>query len=312
MKINPRCTYCLLSRVHYQCNLVTDDIDLINSVMKECIAVLNREYDPKKTSTRIGTAVHRKCFEVLGNSDPYSEVKKKNTETAIELLPEVRKLIYGADENGDAYTIQTSRRPLEELFEKAVLAAVIGNYFDFGIIGVDASDSDFKAQFRSFFENGLDINDTKNMMKRLKHVVYLTDNCGEIVYDREVLGIIREIQNQQREIQPTLTLIVRGSEILTDATLKNAEELNMAADVDQILTTGSNAIGVLMNEAPEETLQALADATLIISKGMANYESLSDEKSVRPIAYLLRTKCEAVADSLGIEMGKSVAKLVTE
>ena len=323
MKINPRCTYCLLSRVHYQCNLVTDDIDLINTVMKECISVLNQEYDPNKTSTRIGTAVHRKCFEVLGNADPYFEVKKKNTETALELLPEVRKLIYGVDENENAYTIQTSPRPLEELFEKAVLAAVIGNYFDFGIIGVDASDSDFKAKFKSFFESGLDINDTKEMMKRLNHIVYLTDNCGEIVYDREVLKIIKEIQQQQqktlqpemkkeRNEKPSLTLIVRGAEILTDATLENAEEMNMAADVDQILTTGSNAIGILMNEAPEETLQAMAEATLIISKGMANYESLSDETSLRPIAFLLRTKCEAVADSLGIEMGKSVAKLVLE
>jgi len=48
MKINPGCTYCLLSRIHYQSKLVTDDDDLINRVMKECIAELNREYDPIK------------------------------------------------------------------------------------------------------------------------------------------------------------------------------------------------------------------------------------------------------------------------
>ena len=314
MKINPGCTYCLLSRIHYQSKLVTNDEDLINRVMKECIAELNREYDPIKTSTQVGTAVHRKCFEVLENADPYFEVKKMNTQTALELLPEIQKLIYGADENGKAYTVKTSPEPLEKIFEKAVLAAVIGNYFDFGIMGIEASDDGFKEKFGTFFESGLDINDTKEMMKRLKNVIYLVDNCGEIVYDREVLKVIQEIQRQAREKNESvkLTLVVRGAAILTDATIKEAEELDLASIVDEILTTGSNAIGILMNETPKETIKAMEDATLIISKGMANYESLSDEKTVRPIAYLLRTKCEAVASSLGIEMGKSVAKLVLD
>ncbi len=321
MKINPRCTYCLLSRIHYQCNLVTEDDGLIHKVMKECISALNDEYDPSRTSTHIGTAVHRRCFEVLENHDPYKEVKEINNRTALELLPSVQKIIYGENEKGEAYTVENSPQPLEETFEKAVLAAVIGNYFDFGIMGLDASDEDFKLKFNSFFEKGLDINDTKEMMKRLQKVVYLTDNCGEIVYDREVLKVIKHIQRFQSEntMKKTpesdvfeLILVVKGEPILTDATMTDADELDMISVADRILTTGSNAIGVILEEMPPETVRAMEEATLIISKGMANYESLSDEKSIRPIAYLLRSKCEAIADSLGVELGKSVAKLETE
>ena len=62
MKIDPRCSYCLLSRVHFQCRLVTDDPSLIHRVMKECMETLSEEYEPTKTSTAVGTAVHRKCF----------------------------------------------------------------------------------------------------------------------------------------------------------------------------------------------------------------------------------------------------------
>lgn len=321
MKINPRCTYCLLSRIHYQCNLVTEDAGLIHKVMKECISALNDEYDPSRTSTHIGTAVHRRCFEILENHDPYKEVKEMNNRTALELLPSVQKIIYGENEKGEAYTAETSPQPLEETFEKAVLAAVIGNYFDFGIMGLEASDEDFKLKFTSFFEKGLDINDTKEMMNKLQKVVYLTDNCGEIVYDREVLKVIKHIQRLQYEndrkrnaeaATPELILVVRGEPILTDATMKDADELDMASVADRILTTGSNAIGLILKETPSETIKAMDEATLIISKGMANYESLSDEKSVRPIAYLLRSKCEAIADSLGVEMGESVAKLEIE
>lgn len=321
MKINPRCTYCLLSRIHYQCNLVTGDAGLIHRVMKECIASLNDEYDPSRTSTHIGTAVHRRCFEVLENHDPYKEVKERNNQTALELLPSVQKIIYGENEKGEAHTVESSPQPLEETFEKAVLAAVIGNYFDFGIMGLDASDEDFKLKFTAFFDKGLDINDTKEMMRRLRKVVYITDNCGEIVYDREVLKVIKRIQhlryendkkNDTESAVPELILVVRGEPILTDATIKDADELDMDSVVDRVLTTGSNAIGVILEETPPETVQAMEEATLIISKGMANYESLSDEKAIRPIAYLLRSKCEAIAGSLGVGLGESVAKLETE
>jgi Uncharacterized conserved protein len=318
MKINPRCTYCLLSRIHYQCRLSTDDIFLINKVMKSCIETLGKEYDPEKTSTHIGTAVHRKCFEVLNDSDPYKYVKEGNNKTALEVLPDVRKLIYGEDEKGEAYSFESSPKSNGDIFKNAVLAAVIGNYFDFGVMGQDASDAGFKQKFISYFNDGLKINDTTEMMKLLSDVVYITDNCGEIVFDREVLEIIQKIQQKlfkpeigkEKSIRPKLTLVVRGAPILTDATMKDADELKMEDVTDEILTTGSNAIGVFMKELPAETLTAMKNATLIISKGMANYESLSDEK-LGPIAFLLRTKCEAVADSLGIETGQSVAKLVT-
>ncbi|MDR2943493.1 MAG: ARMT1-like domain-containing protein [Methanosarcinales archaeon] len=321
MKINPRCTYCLLSRIHYQCNLVTKDAGLIHKVMKECISALNEEYDPSRTSTHIGTAVHRRCFEVLENHDPYKEIKEMNTRTALELLPSVQKIIYGENEKGEVNTIENSPQPLEETFEKAVLAAVIGNYFDFGIMGIDASDEEFKLKFKAFFEKGLDINDTKEMMRRLQKVVYITDNCGEIVYDREVLKVIKHIGRLQYENEkkagseaaaPELILVVRGAPILTDAVMEDAKRLDMASVADRVLTTGSNSIGVMFEEAPPETIKAMEEATLIISKGMANYESLSDEKAVRPIAYLLRSKCESVADSLGVGLGESVAKLEIE
>lgn len=315
MKINPGCTYCLLSRIHYQCNLSTDDPDLTNKVMKACIQVLGEAYRPDRTSTHVGTAVHRKCFEMLNDADPYRRVKEGNNQTALEILPSVQKMIYGADENGKAYTFKTSAEPAEEIFRKAVLAAVIGNYFDFGILGQDASDSDFKEKFSAYFEKGLAVDDTKAMTDLLTDVVYITDNCGEIVFDREVLRVIQAMQADLSENgktggkQPKLTLVVRGAPILTDATMKDADELNMSKTADTILTTGSNAIGVCMKELPPETLAAMREATLIISKGMANYESLSDEQ-FGPIAFLLRTKCDAVAASLGIEKGLSVAKLV--
>jgi len=292
---------------------------------------MGEEYDPKRTSTYVGTIVHRTCYEVLNDSDPYRHIKEENNKTALKMLPAVRKLIYGTNENGEAHSFESSPKSPTEIFEKAILAAVIGNYFDFGIMGLDSSDEEFEKEFNAFFEEGLAVDDTKEMLPLLTNVVYIIDNCGEIVFDREVMDIIKKIQagtikNNDKgggtgsEIgsetsgetsgkAPKLTLVVRGAPILTDATMKDAKELNMETVSDAILTTGSNAIGVCIKELPPETLTAIEEATLIISKGMANYESLSDE-NFGAVIFLLRTKCEAVAESLKIGRNLSVAKFV--
>jgi len=283
--------------------------------MKACLLKLGEEYRPGRTSTHIATLVHRTCYETLNDSDPYRSVKEGNNQTALKMLPAVLKLIYGTDENGNAHSFESSPKSAVEIFENAVLAAVIGNYFDFGIMGQNSSDEEFKNKFITFFEKGLAVDDAKEMMPLLTDVVYLADNCGEIVFDREVLAVIRKIQaemvknNENGGRTPKLTFVVRSAPILTDVTMKDVKELNMDDAADAILTTGSNAVGVCMKELPPETLTAMKEATLIISKGMANYESLSDEY-FGPIAFLLRTKCDAVAESLGLGKDLSVAKLV--
>ena len=57
-----------------------------------------------------------------------------------------------------------------------------------------------------------------------------------------------------------------------------------------------------------ETREAIEGADLVISKGMANLESLSDS-DIRPIAYLLRTKCDPVAGTVGEAKDINCAKL---
>ncbi|KXS46533.1 MAG: hypothetical protein AWU58_460 [Methanohalophilus sp. T328-1] len=42
------------------------------------------------------------------------------------------------------------------------------------------------------------------------------------------------------------------------------------------MNRGCNAIGVAFDEAPQELLEAFNKTSLIISKGMANYENLTE------------------------------------
>jgi len=285
MQVFPECIPCLTSRVLYEAKL--SSTDFATQLKAEDAAV--------KTMCRMGfegpiallsTEVHRAVYRVLGDDDPYRHVKRLANETAVKLLPTVQSLI------------QTSSDP----FRSAVIAAIIGNTFDFGVLGFEVATDDFEKEVATIYRHGLDIDDTDAMKPLLNDVVYVADNVGEIVYD----GLLIE---QMRKLGARVTLVVRGGYILTDATIEDVWEFGLDKVADEVITTGSNAIGIKLDEIPAELRAILPRASLIIAKGMANYEMLS-EYSFKPIAYLMRVKCAPVAESVGARVGDFIAKLV--
>ena len=105
-----------------------------------------------------------------------------------------------------------------------------------------------------------------------------------------------------------LTLVVKGEPILMDVTMDDVKTLGLDRLVDEVETTNAFAVGVDLSKITPSLKKKLERADLIISKGMANWESFSDENN-SPIAYLLRTKCGPVASGLGVEKDVNVAKL---
>ena len=85
-------------------------------------------------------------------------------------------------------------------------------------------------------------------------------------------------------------------------------DLQLQEVVDEILTTGCFAIGVDFTQVPPSVVHALKRTEIIICKGMANYESFS-ETAYRPIAYLLRTKCTAIARSMQLPVNINAIKV---
>lgn len=290
MKSSPQCASCLLNRVLYEAELSTKDKALVFKAIKGGLEYLNEHFHDGADAINVSTGIHRKAYSILGDPDPYREKKIQSNAIASAMMPTARAHI--------------ARAPAEERFRLAVLASIIGNTFDFGVQGHDVETDDFGAFFDEIFKHGLDVDDTDKIKKLAMggSVVYLTDNCGEIYFDELVI-------EQLKAIGSTVTLVVRGDYILTDATMEDVVRMGLDRKVDRVLTTGSNAVGVNMAEVPAETLEAMRKASVVIAKGMANYESLSEE-NFRPIAYLLRAKCEPVSRSLGVKKGMNVARLV--
>lgn len=284
MKIHPRCAPCLLSRVQFEAELSTKDLAMQKKAVLAGIEVLRKYLVDGAPATHLSTKIHREAYRVLGDIDPYREKKRQSNETAQKLLPFLRDFISEKDS-----------------FRRAVLVSIIGNSFDFGVLGFDADKEIGKEVILKQIQHGLDVDDSDKIRSMLDNVVYLADNCGEIVFDTLLFDEIKKLGGK-------ITLVVRGAPILNDVTMKELKVLGIDKKVDRVLTTGSNAIGVCLKEAPPELVEALHDASLIISKGMANYETMS-EYDFKPIAYLLKTKCESVAEAMGLKRNMNVARV---
>jgi hypothetical protein len=284
MKLDDRCFDCLLSRVALECELSAAGPGLTDKTVHSCADLLSKiRYDPV-SHPQIASAVHRHAYGMLNNPDPFSDLKDQS--------------------NLEALAVCNRVGPQLRSFRDLVLASIIGNTYDYGVKTHHVTEN-FDEFFDTMFSKGLTIDDTDRILPLTKRVVYFTDNCGEIIFDRLLLGYLHA---QGSEI----TLVVRDAPILNDATMAEAEQLGLRDIVTTLTTTGCGTeLGVRLDLCPPVLKEALGCCTLIISKGMANYESLSLEKNLPPVAYLMSVKCEPIADDVGVPKGSLIAKLFT-
>jgi uncharacterized protein with ATP-grasp and redox domains len=282
MKLTDTCMHCLLSRVQLECSLAGVPPSLTKQVTAECNQMLLDLKDSDLLHPQIASRIHRHACNRVGNHDPFQDLKAKGNAQALIVCRSVRGTLVS--------------------FRNRVLASVIANTFDYGVQGHTVS-GDFADFFKREFSGGLSIDDTDAILRHAVRVVYLTDNCGEIVFDRLVVDFLKAQGS-------SVTIAVRDSPILNDATMEDAIALGFGRSADRLTTTGGGAeIGLDRKKMPRDLTDAIDHCTLIIAKGMANYESLSMYGGLPPVAYLMAVKCQPVADDVGVPVGSKIALL---
>jgi hypothetical protein len=282
MNLTETCTGCLLSRVDLECSLAGASPGLSARIRAECSQILNDLRNSELLHPQIASCIHRHACRRAGNPDPFLALK--------------------AEGNRQALDVCRKKRPDLALFRDRVLASVIANTFDYGVHEHNV-EGDFAAFFDREFVRGLTVDHTDRILSMAKRVVYLTDNCGEIVFDRLVVEFLKAQGSH-------ITLAVRDAPILNDATLEDARALSFDRFVDNLTTTGGGAeIGLDLYKMPADLADAIDRCTVIIAKGMANYESLSMYNDLPPVAYLMAVKCQPVAEDIGLPVGSRIAMI---
>ena len=286
MRMSPECVPCLIRRVLFETEEVAPEKSV--ETVRNASEMLGRLFKEGVCSATVATQVHRSTYKLLGTNDPYRDLKAKSNEVVLELYPMAEGLV------------RSSKNPLRDAF----LCAVVGNVLDFGIgTGFDHP-SKLRKEFTNLLDEGLGHDDTPKIRALLRDadkVVYLADNCGEVVLDRLALKEIRKFDVD-------LTFVVKEEPILTDATLEDIKGLGFEEIVDHIIETPGFAVGVDLPSLDGPFGRLLRGADLVIAKGMANFEALS-ETDIAPVAYMLRTKCRPVAESMGLDKGINAVKL---
>ena len=287
MKVTPDCVPCLMKRVLFQARLLDNGCE--SDAVAAALKVYAKEYQPGRNSAEVATEVHRAAYEVM-KADPYYQMKLDADRIAGEFLDQVTTYVESSDDP----------------FSAAIRVAVIGNIMDFGVGLAIERPEQFRDRFRALLNQGIGADDTEKLRKKLKEsksILYFFDNCGESQFDKL---LIKEIQRMGVRVVG----VVRGQAILNDVTLEDAERIGLDKILDRVVSTGIFAIGANLSKAGGDLKEELQRADLILAKGMANYESLSDQDAGIPKVFILRTKCEPVAKSLGVPPDINVVRYV--
>ncbi|AEF95856.1 damage-control phosphatase ARMT1 family protein [Methanotorris igneus] len=286
MKIRPECAICITRQVVDAAREITDDEKKQFKLVKDCLGVIREVYGEDAVPAWMGTHVHRYLKKISGNDDPYKRLKEIANKIALNYLEKIKDYVEVDDD-------------LERLRRK-VKATIAGNVIDFGPYSTDI---DIVSKIKETIEGDLKVDYSEELLKDLKSskkVFYICDNAGEIVFDRI---LIEEIKKYVDEV----VVAVKGKPILNDATLEDAKLVGIDK-IAKVITTGSDIIGIILEECSEEFLKEFESSDLIIAKGMGNYESLTEyeDKINKPIYYILKAKCVPVAENIGVNVGDNV------
>lgn len=247
-------------------------------IVLERVLELLRGIELSSTPPQIGDRVHRLVREELGSSDPYRAFKESATREALALLPRLKN------------AVRESADPLDT----AVRLSIAGNIIDAGIrSSYELWPTVERVQSQPFAVEDLDA--LRKRLARVPFLLYLADNAGETVFDRVLITALGV----------PVVYAVKGAPILNDATLEDARMAGVDREA-QLLSTGSDAPGTILERCSERFRQEFADAQLVIAKGQGNYETLSTQGS--KVFFLLQAKCPVIARDLGVPVGSIVLR----
>jgi len=211
--------------------------------------------------------------------DRYREEKELSNRFVLERMDHIRSIVQSAPD--------------------PVLAglqfSILGNYLDFAALRDQVSFEKLDQMLLTALEMELDQNIYRELCQDLasgKNLVYLTDNAGEIGFDRI---FAEEIAAKYPNL--SITFCVRGDIAANDATREDAANVGIPFPV---IDSGSRVAGTILEKIGEEARSALDNADLVIAKGMANTETMWGCRY--NVYYAFLVKCQKFVEHFGKPM----------
>ena len=272
MLLQPDCILCLLKVSLMAIRELTPDERRVRELMS---LVVNLPFMRRPEWTTMSPQLFEKVFLGVSSSfddrDPFEVVKERQNRKGLELYPWLKGLV--SRSNDPVFT--------------AVNLAIIGNSLDVNWSGGSVEvepiiESKLKRPVSSpGYEEFI------GMLEQARRVVYLTDNAGEIVFDKLLIETMRQ------SADPEVVCVVKSVPVLNDATMSEARIVGL----DQVATVVENGIdgpvpGTILARCSDDVRRLIEEADLIISKGGGNFDTLDEEVGLDDrLFFMLMCKC---------------------
>ena len=218
--------------------------------------------------------------DLTNNNNPYKLLKNYYNNEMEKLHNEIVSIIEKSDNK----------------FLTCLKIAIVGNLIDFAAKHTFSMD-DLKNKIIDSKKIQLAVDHSMELYHKLKQagsLLYLGDNCGEIVLDKIFIEYIKQIF-------PAIKIFygVRGESIVNDVTKEDALMVNMNSAAE-VIDNSDGSLGTLIEKTSELFKQIFYSADIIIAKGQGNYESLSTINR-SGIFFLFMVKCEPISEVLNVE-----------
>jgi len=274
------CISCFVRQSLDSVRMVTADEAIHEQLLREVLRALGK-MDLRQSPPAMGQHIHRLIRELTGQDDPYRKAKDRFNRLALDVYPKLKGRVDG------------SADPLDT----AIRLAIAGNVIDMGVNNHltdehvhQAIDHALEAPFE------VDLTGFAEVISRATDILYLADNAGEIVFDKLLI--------EQLPLEK-VTVVVKGSPIINDATTEDAEAAGLT-ELVEVIDNGSDAPGTILDDCSDVFRQRFDKVGLVIAKGQGNYETLSDVN--KDIFFILKAKCPVIARDLGCKVGSLVLR----
>ncbi len=280
MRAHPVCVPCLINQGLNAVRRLNLGEEKEREIALRAVKYLSQFESLDKSPAYYAYFIQRIVRDISGSEDPFRLQKKQANSLALEILPQLESF-FRKESDGLAYALKVS---------------AVGNYIDFAIRGevnfeevLSLLDSEFVVWDYGAF---------RDRLGRSGRVLIVGDNAGEIAFDKLLVKLLKDMGKE-------VVYGVKGKPILNDATYEDAMEVGMT-ELCKVVDNGSDKVGTWLEDCSREFLEEFYRADMVISKGQANFETLSDAD--RDIFFLLVAKCEPIARETGGKKGKFILR----
>ena len=277
MRLDSQCILCLLKR-HSETAAKYGDEGQVTAFTRDLMHMICA--GPVEMSAPFYTPGITKLFtEHFGLADDrFAEEKEASNRYALERFDRLTQMV----------------RSAEDPLYAGLQGAILGNYIDFSALQGEVSFEKLDEMLSLLHTIEVDratFEALRADLSRGRELLYLTDNAGEIVFDRVWLEVIRDLFPGL-----AITVCVRGGPAQNDATRADARAVGIPF---RVIDNGTRIPGTVLELASDDLNAALSTADVIIAKGQANVETLLDTGHGYNIYYAFLVKCKRFIDRFG-------------